>query len=183
LSNSILFLFSPRFFSTPYNIDSLRFDYHLAIYLQDIDSDKKKDAMLKTKLLYPQILEALGKSGHGAQVLIADGNFPFSVFAPARAAIVYLNLKPGLVTVTDVIAVLVDTIPVESAIVMVPQDGTVPSIFDEFKHLLPPNMELTPLGRFEFYQQVTAPQTTLIIATGEQRINANLLPTIGVIKD
>ena len=32
--------------------------------------------MLKTRLLHPGILQALGESGHGAQVLIADGNYP-----------------------------------------------------------------------------------------------------------
>lgn len=30
--------------------------------------------MLKTELLHPEILQALGEAGHGAQVLIADGN-------------------------------------------------------------------------------------------------------------
>ena len=32
--------------------------------------------MLKTRLLHPGILRALGEAGHGAQVLIADGNYP-----------------------------------------------------------------------------------------------------------
>jgi RbsD / FucU transport protein family. len=32
--------------------------------------------MLKTRLLHPEILAALGEAGHGAQVLIADGNYP-----------------------------------------------------------------------------------------------------------
>lgn len=34
--------------------------------------------MLKIKLLHPDILVAPGSIGHGAKVLIADGNFPFS---------------------------------------------------------------------------------------------------------
>ena len=33
--------------------------------------------MLKTKLLQPEILGILGMAGHGTQVLIADGNYPF----------------------------------------------------------------------------------------------------------
>jgi len=37
--------------------------------------------MLKTRLLHPEILQALGSSGHGGQVLIADGNYPFSTGA------------------------------------------------------------------------------------------------------
>ena len=34
--------------------------------------------MLKTNLLHPEILSALGSNGHGSMLLIADGNFPFS---------------------------------------------------------------------------------------------------------
>jgi L-fucose mutarotase len=32
--------------------------------------------VLTTRLLHPQILAALGEAGHGATVLIADGNYP-----------------------------------------------------------------------------------------------------------
>jgi len=68
--------------------------------------------MLRYKLIHPQILAALGGAGHGSQVLIADGNYPFATGAPAGAQRVYLNLAPGLLTVTDVLAALVDAIPV-----------------------------------------------------------------------
>ena len=38
--------------------------------------------MLKSRLLHPQILEALGESGHGARVLIADGNYSLATKMP-----------------------------------------------------------------------------------------------------
>ena len=44
-----------------------------------------------------------------------------------------------------------------------------------------PGMQLYILRRFEFYEAASAPDVTLVIATGEQRIYANLLLTIGVI--
>ena len=81
--------------------------------------------------------------------LIADGNFPFGTGANSAAKRVYLNLAPGLLTVTDVLRVLVEAMPVEAAEVMQPPAGE-PSIFAEFRTLLP-NMELKKLGRFEFY--------------------------------
>ncbi len=137
--------------------------------------------MLKTKLLHPEILAALGGSGHGAKVLIADGNFPFGTGANSSARRVYLNLAPGLVTVTDVLRVLVGAIPIEAAEVMQPASGDEPSIFDEFRRLLPKEIILKPLGRFEFYDAARQPDTALVIATGEQRIYANLLLTIGVV--
>ena len=136
--------------------------------------------MLKTKLLHPEILAALGGAGHGSKVLIADGNFPFGTGANPAARRVYLNLAPGLVTVTDVLKVLVETIPIEAAEVMLPASGPEPSIFAEFRDLLP-GLELKPLGRFEFYDTARERDVALVITTGEQRIYANLLLTIGVV--
>jgi L-fucose mutarotase len=83
--------------------------------------------MLKTKLLHPEILAALGGAGHGSKVLIADGNFPFGTGANPAAKRVYLNLAPGLVTVTDVLEVLIEAIPIEAAEVMQPPSGEPPA--------------------------------------------------------
>ena len=33
--------------------------------------------MLDLPLIHPDILRVLGRAGHGSQVLIADGNYPF----------------------------------------------------------------------------------------------------------
>jgi L-fucose mutarotase len=136
--------------------------------------------MLKTKLLHPEILATLGGAGHGSKVLIADGNFPFGTGANPAARRVYLNLAPGLVTVTDALKVLVDAIPIEAAEVMLPASGPEPSIFVEFRALLP-GLELQKLGRFEFYDMARERDVALVITTGEQRIYANLMLTIGVV--
>ncbi len=137
--------------------------------------------MLKGKLIHPQILEALGRAGHGSRILIADGNYPFSTGIAPRAAQVFLNLSPGLVSVTDVLRVLVGVIPVEAAAVMQPPDET-PPIFDEFRGLLPAEVEIQPLERFAFYEASRDDNVALLIATGEERVYANILLTIGVVK-
>ena len=136
--------------------------------------------MLKTRLLHPQILAALGEAGHGAQVLIADGNYPLATRSNPAAYQVFLNLEPGKLTVTDVLEVIADAIPVESASVMGPDAGSEPSIYEDFRRLLP-DTELTRLGRFEFYDLARSSDCALAIATGEQRIYANILLTIGVV--
>ena len=41
--------------------------------------------MLKYRLLHPELLRALGEAGHGARVLIADGNYPLATRSPGRA--------------------------------------------------------------------------------------------------
>lgn len=138
--------------------------------------------MLKTKLLQPEILGILGMIGHGSQVLIADGNYPFLTGSPDTAEKVFLNLMPGMVKVTDVLEALLTVIPIEAATVMVPDDGADQPIFDEFRKLLSGGPELTKIGRFPFYEKACESDTALVIATGEQRIYANLLLTIGVVK-
>ncbi|MDP9316295.1 MAG: RbsD/FucU family protein, partial [Chloroflexota bacterium] len=105
--------------------------------------------MLTYQLLHPEILRALGEGGHGAQVLIADGNYPLATRSHCQAHRVYLNLAPDLLTVTDVLKVLVEAIPIEAAHVMRPDTGDEPSIFADFRQLMP-GIELQPLQRFAF---------------------------------
>lgn len=136
--------------------------------------------MLRYKLLHPEILAALGSAGHGAQILIADGNYPFATRAHPQARRVYLNLAPGMLTATDVLQVLVDAVPIEAAHVMVPDTGEEPPIFREFREIMP-ERELYILRRFEFYAAASTPDVALVIATGERRIYANILLTIGVV--
>lgn len=138
--------------------------------------------MLYTALLHPEILQALASNGHGAQVLIADGNFPISTQTPANCKKVFLNLAPGLLTVTDVLKVLSQVIPVESYTIMTPPEGSTPPIHAEFAAILHPSLPVQILKRKEFYEQVSVTHTCLAIATGETRRFANILLTIGVIK-
>lgn len=138
--------------------------------------------MLKTKLLHPEILYALGQAGHGSRILIADGNYPFVTGSPGGAQQVFLNLSPGLVTVPDVLAALVASIPIEEAFVMVPDSNKDQPIFADFRKLLPDDLDLTKKKRFEFYDLAREDDTMLTIATGEQRVYANLLLTVGVVK-
>ena len=136
--------------------------------------------MLKQRLIHPDILEALAAAGHGSKVLIADGNYPASTRLGENASLVYLNLAPGKLTATEVLDLLLTAIPVEEAAVMDPETGEEPPIFQEFRSLLP-DVPLTKLERFDFYEEASGPDTCLQIVTGEQRIYANILLTIGVV--
>ena len=137
--------------------------------------------MLKTQLLHPQILNTLGRSGHGSGILIADGNFPFVSLSNPAAERVYLNLSPGLVTVTQVLEALLTAIPVEAAHIMLTGDGSEPDIMSDFRQLMP-DVEFEGHERFAFYDKAQEPSVSLVIATGEQRLYANILLTIGVVK-
>ncbi len=136
--------------------------------------------MLKTTLLHPEILYALGAAGHGSTVLISDGNYPHTTGSNSAATRVFLNLAPGVLTVTEILKVIAQAIPVESVNVMATADGSEPPIWAEFRDLLPANT-LEPLGRFAFYDAASKDNVALVIASGEQRIYANILLTIGVV--
>jgi L-fucose mutarotase len=136
--------------------------------------------MLKTTLLHPEILYALGAAGHGSRVLISDGNYPHTTGSNPAATRVFLNLAPGILTVTEILRVVAEAIPVEAANVMATADGSEPPIWTEFRDILP-GTELEPVERFAFYEAASNENVALVIASGEQRIYANILLTIGVV--
>jgi len=138
--------------------------------------------MLKTKLLHPEILAELGRNGHGSKLLIADGNYPFTTGVPENAKKVFLNLAPGMLSVPDVLKVIKEMIPIESYLIMLPPDETPQSIHDEFLSILGDSTPVTKVKRFDFYKEARSPDTFLVIATGEVRRFANILMTVGVIK-
>ncbi|MEN5074545.1 RbsD/FucU domain-containing protein [Isoptericola cucumis] len=61
--------------------------------------------MLRYELLHPGLVGALAAAGHGSRVLLADANYPHSTGARAGAERVHLNLRPGLLTVDQVLEV------------------------------------------------------------------------------
>lgn len=137
--------------------------------------------MLRYPITHPPLLAALGAAGHGSRILLADGNYPHSTGIGPQAALVHLNLRPGLVAVDQVLEPLLETVPVEAAAVMVPDDGSTPEVFARYRELLGGGLELKPLGRFEFYRACREPDVAVAIATGDQRLYANLLLTVGVV--
>ncbi|MEI8131187.1 MAG: RbsD/FucU family protein [Leptolinea sp.] len=138
--------------------------------------------MLKYKLIHPELLEALARSGHHDQILIADGNFPVHSKPPSHARFVHLNLAPGMLTVTDILKVMIDAVPLESATMMIMDDGKEPAISSDFRQILPKDVLLKSISRLDFYNASGESNTTLVIASGEQRLYANILLTIGVVK-
>jgi L-fucose mutarotase len=140
------------------------------------------DHVLRSPILHPPLLAALGAAGHGARILIADANYPHSTNVSQRAALIHLNLRPGLVTVDQVLEPLLATVPIEAAAVMRPDDGSTPAAFGRYRELLGAGMPLRPLGRLEFYAECRQPDLAVCVATGDDQLYANVLLTIGYIK-
>lgn len=136
--------------------------------------------MLKTVCINPDIIGLLAQCGHGDKVLIADGNYPLDSNTGESTAKIFLGLTHGIPTATQVLEVLGKTVSIENAEVMMPETGEEPDIFSEFRQLLPAEVELSKLGRYEFYDACKEDNIKIAISTGEKRVYANILITIGV---
>jgi L-fucose mutarotase len=145
--------------------------------------------VLKHQLLHPRINEILGRAGHHARILIADGNYPASSTLGPNAELVCLNLSPGIVTCTQVLSALVSAIPIQAANTMMYEtSGPValsadPPIWPEFRSILHGAglaLELEPIEKWAFYKAVATPDHVLTIQTADLQLYANLLLTIGV---
>lgn len=134
--------------------------------------------MLTGKLIHPELIHQLSLCGHGSKLLIADGNYPLAE-KTGSAKKIYLGLCPGTPTVTEVLRALHSVCAFEKAEVMLPEDGSEPDIFAEFRKELP-GLALDGLGRYEFYDACTTPDAIVFaVSTGEKRTFANILLTVG----
>ena len=70
--------------------------------------------MLRHQLIHPKINEVLGRAGHHATILIADGNYPASSKKGPNAEVVCLNLMPGVVSCTQVLQAVLSAMPIEA---------------------------------------------------------------------
>jgi L-fucose mutarotase len=148
--------------------------------------------MLKHQLIHPKINEVLGRAGHHAKVLIADGNYPASSTLGPNAELVSLNLSPGVVSCAQVLAALASAVPIEAAYTMQPETSGPyalqgdPPVWAEYRRVLKQAglaVELEPIEKWEFYKHVSTPDHVLTIQTADQQLFANLLLAIGVRMD
>ncbi len=145
--------------------------------------------MLKHQLIHPTINEVLGRAGHHAKILIADGNYPASTAIGPNARLVSLNLSPGIVGCVPVLEAVLSAIPVEGVHTMgIPADDPYalqgdPPIWAEYRNVLQGHglqIPLEPIDKWQFYEAVASRDHVLTIQTADQALWANLLLTVGV---
>ena len=144
--------------------------------------------MLKHELIHPQINAVLGRAGHHARILIADGNYPASTKLGPNAELISLNLSPGIVTVTQVLRAVLSAVPVDAVNTMgIPADDPYaasgePPVWAEYRRVLKQSrlkLKLVPILKWDFYKAVQSPDHVLTIQTAEQALWANVLLTMG----
>ncbi len=145
--------------------------------------------MLRHQLIHPQINEVLGRAGHHAKILIADGNYPASSTLGPNAQLISLNLAPGLVSCTQVLQTLLTAIPIEQAFTMQPETSGPyamtedPPVWAEYRKAFEVeklDVQLEPIEKWDFYKTVKSDDHVLTIQTADQGMFANLLLSVGV---
>jgi L-fucose mutarotase len=144
--------------------------------------------MLNHQLIHPKINEIIGRAGHHARILIADGNYPASTKKGPNAEVVCLNLSPGLVTVVQTLRAVLSAVPIDFVNVMgIPPDDAYaqqgePPVWNEYRRALQEAglpLKLEPILKWDFYEAVSSPDHILTIQTGDQALWANVLLTLG----
>jgi L-fucose mutarotase len=145
--------------------------------------------MLKHTLIHGKINEVLGRAGHHAKVLIADGNYPCSSTLGPNAELISLNLSPGVVNCTQVLEAIVSAVPIEVVNTMMyeltgPYALTEdPPVWANYRRVLKEAglaLELKPIEKWDFYKAVNTPDHVLTIQTADQQRYGNVLLSIGV---
>ena len=144
--------------------------------------------MLKHQLIHPRINEILGRAGHHATVLIADGNYPASTKKGPNAELVCMNLSPGIITCAQALRAVLSAVPIDQVNTMgIPADdpyakfGESP-VWAEYQRILKEaglSLRLQSILKYDFYKAVESPDHVLTIQTGDQALWANVLLTIG----
>lgn len=133
-------------------------------------------------LLGPDLLHALTSIGHGAELVIADANFPATTLGPR---VIRADGLGGEALLKAILTHLpLDTFEEEAAwrMAMVDTPEVVPPIcvsYQEIVSAMAGGFAIAPLERFAFYER--AAKAAFIVATGEQALYANLILKKGVV--
>jgi L-fucose mutarotase len=148
--------------------------------------------MLRHLLIHPKLNEVLGRAGHHAKILIADGNYPASAKKGPHAELVSLNLMPGVVNCTQVLQAVLSAVPVEAVQTMQPEKtgpyalADDPPVWADFRAQIKAAglaLTLEPIEKWAFYDAVVTADHVLTIQTADQQRFANVLLTVGVRMD
>lgn len=144
--------------------------------------------MLKHTLIHPEINAILGRAGHHAKILIADGNYPACTKKGPNAQVISMNLTPGVISVSQALRAILSAVPIDAVNTMgIPADDSYakfgePPAWNEFRQILAEAgspLKLEPILKWDFYKAVESTDHVLTIQTGDQALWANVLLAVG----
>ena len=137
------------------------------------------------KIISPELLKTLSETGHGDEIVIADGNFPAETLGKRV-------VRADGISGTEMLEAVMSLVPLDTysdpnfmlmQLTESDKSGTTPTIWDEYKNIADShdkNVRIGFIGRFDFYER--AKSAYVVIATGEEAVYANIILKKGVIK-
>src|SRR5438874_7242382 len=135
--------------------------------------------MLRHQLIHPWINEILGRAGHHATVLIADGNYPASSKKGPNAEVVCMNLMPGVISCAQALRAALSAVPIDQVNTMgIPADDPYakfgePAAWAEYQKIIKEaglSLQLRSILKQDFYKAVRSSDHVLTIQTGDQAL-------------
>ena len=148
--------------------------------------------MLMHRLIHPEINRVLGRAGHHAKILIADGHDPASTTLGPNAELIHLNFAPNMLTCAQVLEVILSAVPIDEINTMMyettgpyglQQD---PKAWNDFRSIIKNaglDFDLKPIPKWDFYKAVITNDHILTIQTGDTERFTNMILSIGVRMD
>lgn len=133
------------------------------------------------KIVSPALLKVLCEMGHGDEIVIADGNFPSESMGTRVVRADGIGGEEMLRAVLSLIPL--DTYAKENFVLMQTVAGDAkPDIWDSYKKIADScddNVRVGMEERFAFYER--AKKAYAVIATGEEKVYANIILKKGVV--
>lgn len=148
--------------------------------------------MLMHRLIHPEINRILGRAGHHAKILIADGHYPASTTLGPNAELIHLNFAPNMLTCAQVLEVILSAVPIDQINTMMYETTGPyglqedPKAWNDFRSIIKKSeldFDLKPIPKWDFYKAVATTDHILTIQTGDMERFTNMILSIGVRMD
>lgn len=135
------------------------------------------------KLLSPELVRILLEMGHGDEIVLADANFPGHSLHSRVIRYDGIGIPRLLEAILELLPL--DHYAENQAVLMgvVPDDPTVPVIWDTYREIISGFDAKTVIGqeeRFAFYER--AKSASAVVVTGEEALYGNIILKKGVIE-
>ena len=131
-------------------------------------------------IISPELMYMLMKTGHGDEILLADGNYPSESKGIPVVRVDGLGIPKLLGAILDFFPL--DTFVKENIIFMDNGKQEKPLIWEEYKKIIKEkskDAKITVIDRFNFYDR--ADRVFFILATSERALYANIILKKGVV--
>lgn len=136
--------------------------------------------MIASRLIHPDILGALARTGHRARILVTDAHYATSTAVNPRATICHLGYTPGAPTIPEIVELIAENIAIEASVAMQSPPDVPREVQEQIATALADGIPHHDVTRQEFYNLARSQDVALCVVTGDTRRFGNVLLTVGV---